>query len=910
MGSVREHDSTGGTNLDGADQLTAVEFHVPTSPTIYVDRPRLRACLDRGAELPLTLVSAPAGTGKTTLVASWVAQREATHHAAWVTFEVGDHDAGEFWPHVLECLQWHGIDVGDSDFMTASDPGDRHRLTTLAASLAKLPHPLTLVLDGYEFMSAEVSSGLDFVLRHSDHRLHVVIVTRVDPVLPLHRYRLSDMMAEIRMAELAFTPAEVAALLEAAGLRLSPGSVAALATRTQGWAAGLRFAIMFLTRSENPDQAVRQLAGDSGNIAEYLLAEVLQAQRAEVRDVLLCTSVVDVLQPGLIEEIGGPSAGRTLAWLAHSNAFVGEIPGHPGWYRYHALFRELLRAELAYESPGQRAHLHRKAASWLARHGYLAAAVDCAAAVEAWIEASGFVVDNLAIGELLLGHDPEGLTKTLSQMPDDVSDPAASVVRAALALAGHNTVRCREELNQARPGVTTASSKRDRAARLAAHVVESVMACFIEAPHAAKEIAAVADRDLDAQDRRRLLAHPELTALVQASRGIALLRNGEVGAAMDALAAGARAAEAPGSEALLSDCLGYLALIASLQGRLQKARDWAARSIALAEHTGVPAEDRSPAGQIALAWVSTEQYDLHAGRTHLEAASRSTTLHSDPVSLVMSGLVQARLHRAGGDTNRAIAAIEKAKAHASRDGSWLVDRLKIEAAALEIVHGEPEAAVRVVQGLTDPNDVMSSLVLAQAHVAQGNWVAVENVLPDILGRGTRAPLQTLIGGRLLAVAHELNRGKVSRARVALDRSLRLAATEKLRRPFREAPAVVRKLLESDTELADRNRWLGSVTPHQHPTIPEPRSSSTTRIPSTPRGGANSPGEQIIEPLTARELEVLDQLSQLLTTEEVATALFVSVNTVRTHVRNILRKLAVSRRNEAVRRARGLGLIAS
>ncbi|MGH8827204.1 MAG: hypothetical protein ACRDVZ_06275, partial [Jiangellaceae bacterium] len=253
-------------------------------------------------------MSAPAGTGKTALVASWVGQRETTHDAAWVTFEVGADETGEFWPHVVGCLQRHGVDVCASDFLTGPDPGDRRRLTTLAASLAKLSRPLTLVLDGYEFTSAGVSNELDFVLRHSNHRLHVVIVTRVDPVLPLHRYRLSDMLAEVRMTELAFTTAEVAALVEAAGLRLSPGSVAALTTRTQGWAAGLRFAIMFLTQSENPDEAVRQLAGDSGNLAEYLLAEVLQAQPAEVRDVLLRTSVVDVLQPGLIEEIGGPSA--------------------------------------------------------------------------------------------------------------------------------------------------------------------------------------------------------------------------------------------------------------------------------------------------------------------------------------------------------------------------------------------------------------------------------------------------------------------------------------------------------------------------------------------------------------------------------------------------------------------------
>ncbi len=353
----------------------------------------MTSLLDQGSALPLTLVSAPAGSGKTSLVAAWVARRSAEKAVGWITFEEGDDRPGTFWPLVADCLRRSGVDLPD-------DRGSRrtHRgmLTRLSACLARLPAPFTLVLDGYEVADADLAADLEFVLGHSGSRLRLVVLTRVDPVLPLHLFRLADSMAELRMADLAFTTEEAAQLAARSGVSLSVPSVERLVARTRGWAAGLRFAAMVLATSEDADAGVDQLAGDTGNIAEYLMAEILQTQSPEVRDLLLRTSVVDVLQPGLTEALGGRSAGRRLAALARANVLVEEVPAQPGWYRYHPFLRDLLRAELAYASPSRHRRLQRQAASWFARCGLVEEAVALAAESAAWSDAATYAVEGLA----------------------------------------------------------------------------------------------------------------------------------------------------------------------------------------------------------------------------------------------------------------------------------------------------------------------------------------------------------------------------------------------------------------------------------------------------------------------------------------------------------------------------------
>ncbi len=449
---------------------------------------------------------------------------------------------------------------------------DRQLLTALAMVMARADTSVTLVLDGYEMASRDVANDLDYLLRHSGRRLHIVIVTRVDPILPLYRYRLEDRLTEIRMVDLAFTDAEVEELMRNAGLALTAASVHTLNQRTHGWVAGLRFASRFLGKSGDPDVAVAQVSGDSGDIGEYLMGEVLAAQTPENRRLLLSTSIPAVIQPGLAEALGGRAAPRMLSFLARVNAFVEPVPDHPGFYRYHPFFRDLLRAELAYEAPEEMDRLQRVAAEWFAQEGLVAASVGHYAEIGAWADAAGTVVDELAFAQLLTGGADDTLAKALMPIPDELGDPAASVVRAALAMGQGDSERVTTELAQVSPAAPSAGDGQGGALSLAVAVLQSIHARGSDDAHKAFELAEEAEEALtDGRRQTRADAQHELSALVSASKGIAALRRGRLSDAHELFTDGSESALSLGSEPLLVECQGYLALIACLRDQLSEA---------------------------------------------------------------------------------------------------------------------------------------------------------------------------------------------------------------------------------------------------------------------------------------------------------------------------------------------------
>lgn len=873
--------------LDGPGWIGA-----PEVPRLHVSRPRLLDLLDRDDRCDLLLVSGPAGSGKTSLLAEWVATR-CTDRVSWITFESPDEP---FWPAFVSCLERLDVPVSALTLPGADatlDPSARGRL---ASALAAEGSRLTVVVDGCDLHAPAVAQDLDFVLRHSGHRLRLLLATRADPVLPLYRYRLEETLTEVRMADLAFTDSEAKDLLALLGTSLRAESLRELNARTKGWVTGLRFAGRMLADREDPDGAVAQVVGSSGNIAEYLMGEVLAAQTPEVRHLLMATSVPDLIMPGLAETLAGHSAARTLAFMVRVNVFIESVPERPGFFRYHPFFRDLLRAELEYTAPEEMRDLQRKAAEWFADHDLLAPSVRHYASIGAWAEAAGEVVDQLAVGELLLAHGTGPLAQSLQALPDDVDDPASTVVRATLALGDGDTERFHQQLSLVTDHATDDAPAHEQAVHLAVALLLAVRARFSEDPTEAASLAAAAETALGLRaNRAKAEGHPELAAMVLASKGIAATRQGRLPEAEDVLNAGIGAAVAAGTAPLLIECIGYLALLACWTGDVLRAESLAARAMGVAEEAGISAGDRSASPQVALAWVAVEQYDVRAAAEHVRAAERSDFLLGDPVPRTVLSLVKARLQVMQGDRGGAIARLEQAAADVAGHYQWLADGLVAEIAVLQ-AGTEPEEALLTALGVLErrtSGEATLAVGLAKLRLADEDGAA--DAIATALGRDFS--LATRVAARLLECARHLRSGATTRARDELGKALRLAVGARLRRPFHEAAPAVRQLLVQDAQLSADHAWVLRVGGASMPRVPDLRASSDAESPRPP-----------VESLTEKELEVLGHLSEMLSTEEIAAAMYISVNTVRTHVRNILRKLGVSRRNAAVRLARDLELI--
>ncbi len=467
-----------GTDL--ADRVTyAARSGVPATSASHVPRPRLVAALDGAASARLVLVSGPAGSGKTSLLAEWLHEgAPRDDELGWVTFE--DEDT-RLWQPLLACLAALGLPI---PYAAAQPSPDlllgRSRLEELAAAVAASGRRWTLVIDGYELRSTELAAEVTFLLDHTDGRLRLVFAARVDPVLPLYRFRLDDSLAEVRAADLRFTDVEAADLLQRCDVRLPAGLVHDLDSRLGGWAAGLRFAARALTRHEHAVDSVAAVVAQAADINEYLLAEVLQVQEPETRDLLLRTCVPDLLRPGLAEELAGPDAPRALAELARSNMFLEPVPDRPGYYRYPPFFRDLLRAQLAFEDPATAAELHRRAAAWLRGRDMSFRSVAQLATGGLWSDVARQLVDDLLVPRLVLGQD-ERLLEMARHIPADLGDATACIVRAALALAASDPLTCAEELDRARSAAEPATAADDDAPRgLSFAVVDSLRACAVD----------------------------------------------------------------------------------------------------------------------------------------------------------------------------------------------------------------------------------------------------------------------------------------------------------------------------------------------------------------------------------------------------------------------------------------------
>ena len=375
--------------------ILSTKLYIPLPRTNVVLRPRLIERLNEGLDRKLTLISAPAGFGKTTLVSEWVAGCERP--VAWLSLDEGDNDPTRFLTYLVAALQTIAANIGEgvvSSLKSPQPPSTESILTALLNEISAIPDNFVLVLDDYHVIDAKrIDDALTFLLEHLPPQMHLVIATREDPQFPLARLRARGHLTELRATDLRFTPAEAAKFLnQVMGLNLSAEDIAALETRTEGWIAGLQLAALSMQGHEDIPAFIRAFAGDHRYIVDYLVEEVLQRQPEHVRSFLLQTSILDRLNGPLCDAVTGQEEGNArLEALERGNFFVVPLDDKRHWYRYHHLFADVLFAHLMAEQPDQVATLHRRASEWYEQNGSAADAIRHALAAEDFERAADLV---------------------------------------------------------------------------------------------------------------------------------------------------------------------------------------------------------------------------------------------------------------------------------------------------------------------------------------------------------------------------------------------------------------------------------------------------------------------------------------------------------------------------------------
>jgi LuxR family maltose regulon positive regulatory protein len=876
-----------------SEGLLATKLVAPLPRWRPVLRPRLLRLLEAGTRGPLTVLAAPPGAGKTVLLTSWIMDGHPPGPVAWMTVDRGDDDPTRFWAHVVAALRSSDAVPPDGLLAGLGPPPPEATdgfLAVLVNGLAELPGPVVLVLDDlHEATGPAVAAGLRFLLRHAPAQLRLVVATRADPPLPLHRQLLAGQLTEVRAADLAFTPAEAGELLAGLGVDLPAGELETLWTRTEGWVAGLRLAALSLRGHPDPGRFVAEFAGDDHAVSGYLLDEVLARQPSEVQEFLLRTCVADRLCGGLADALTGRRDGeRMLALLERDHAFTTGLGSGRSWYRYHPLFAELLRAELHHRWPEDVAGLHRRAAAWLAANGLVEEAVDHALAGRDPDGAAGLLV---ARGfAILLDGRAETLRKLLGRLPVRKlrTDRELAVVVGATRFA-------LGQLEEADAWLELADS--DSASGRLAGLLRARL-------HGDVDGVAEAGRRLLGAGWEEGVVETDRRALVLSMVGAAELWSARLDDAAAHLEEGRFLAGDGGREYLALHATGHLALLEAVRGRLDRAHRLGREAADVAGRRGWSANAPAACGELALAWVAYCRDDLAGASGAVERAGRAAGAGSDRSVALAVALAVARLE-ACSRREDAADGLARLRAALAALAGWRLPRMLADAArpaeARLLLAAGDEAGVA---GLLEGGDagarpLAERVLLARLRLARGDPAAAAATLAPLHGGQRPAPQPaTAIEAWLLdAVAHRRLADHTTAA-ASLERALALAAPGGYPRLFVEGGAPVRALLGDHLHHGTAHRQLAEALLE--------RLLSQRAGPVAPDGGESPP--PMVESLSEREHVVLRYLPSMLSTGEIAAELYVSVNTVKTHIKSIYRKLDANRRWDAVRRARQLHLL--
>ncbi len=899
--------------------LVATKLYVPRPRRGTVPRPRLLDRLEGGARL--TLVSAPAGFGKTTLLASWLTGAGRDRQVAWLSLDASDDDPVTFWTGVVTALQAAVPHVGERplQLLHAVPPATDAALTALVNELAQLPGEVWLVLDDHHHVEhPAVAAGLTFLVDHLPPPVHLVLSTRVDPDLPLARWRAAGELVEVRAADLRFSTDESAAYLEASGLRLGVEQAGALAERTEGWAAALQLAAISLQGRTDVAGFIAGFAGDDRYVFDYLVEEVLAHQPPRVRDFLLGTAVLDRLTGALCDAVTGrDDAGTMLPALERANLFLVALDDRREWFRYHQLFADVLRARLLSEQPRLGPVLHGRASRWFEEHDLLDEAVRHALA-GGDVERAARLVEQ-AVPQIRRERREAVVQGWLAALPDDTvrRSPVLSVFAAALSLAAGDLGAVQPRLDDAERALAAAAAAGTRPwpqtdeLRTLPSTIEVYRASLAQAAGDVEGTARHAGRALALAGPHDHLARGSAAGFL----GLTAWARGEVREALETFGQAVASLRAAGN---VVDELSGTVVLADLwcaAGRPGRARELCRQALRRAEELGEPVARATAELHVALGELDIAADDLAAAREHLAASTDLVGAAVVTETRFRHHVAAALLAAAEGDVSAALGLLERAE-RLYRPG-FLPDvrpipairaRLSVRQGALGVAAGW--ARDRGV-GLGDAAEYLREyehltlvrLVLAEREVAarQPDRAPLARALAllDRLGEaaGATGRAGSLVEIHLLRALTLDATGRRGAALTAVVSALTASAEPDAgARLFLDEGAAVTELLRG----VQHDPAVGHAARHLL--------AAAARGGEDPTGGARPGTRPLAEPLSPRELQVLRLLAGELSGPDIARALFISPNTLRTHTKHVFTKLGASSRREAVARAREHGLL--
>jgi LuxR family transcriptional regulator, maltose regulon positive regulatory protein len=922
--------------------ILTTKLYIPPPRQHAVLRPRLIEQLNAGLQRKLTLISAPAGFGKTTLVSTWI--DGCDQQVAWLSLDEADSDPTRFLTYLVAALQSIAPSIGADGIaalQSPQPPPSEAILTTLLNDIATVPNTFILILDDYHMVDARsVDLALAFLLDHLPSQMHLIITTREDPQLPLARLRARGQLTEVRASDLRFTSAEAAAFLsQVMNLEISAEDVAALESRTEGWIAGLQLAALSMHGRDDIGQFVRAFAGDNRYIVDYLIEEVLQRQPETVRSFLLQTSILERLYGSLCDAVSGQQGGSArLEALHRGNFFVVPLDDRRQWYRYHHLFADVLATHLREEQPDLVATLHRRASAWYEQHGEAADAIRHALAAQDFARAADLV--ELALPAMSRRRQEATLLGWLMALPDEVLHvrPVLGVAYAHLLLASGTFEGANERLLSAEQWLEKAADRRARPGTPPAEMVVVDDQAFRRLPGMiaiARAGMALAGGDVPATltyAKQALDLAPEDDHHTRGGAagflGLACWTRGDLAAAYRTYAEGMASLQKAGNIADAINGAITLGAIRIAQGRLREAMRTYERALQLANAQSAPLL-RGPADiYVGMSELERERNDLPAATQHL-LRSRELGEHAGfPQNRYRWRVAMARIREAEGDLASALELLDEAEHLYMSDFSPNVRPIAALKTRVWLAQGRLAEALDWVreQGLSAHDELsypreFEHITLARVLLAQYTSNHAEASILDALGLLKRL-LQVAEAGertgsiieilKLQALAHQMQ-GDIPAALMPLERALTLAEREGYIRMFVDEgpemahllsaaaakgmmPGYIEKILaafpEPDKDIRGQgNKEIGSVSV-----------SPVSRSPGLPVA------QSLVEPLSERELDVLRLLRTDLSGPDIARELMVSLNTLRTHTKNIYDKLGVNNRRAAVHRAEELKLV--